>query len=32
MQRDIEENVESIIGQVDEETFVQCVENYKERL
>lgn len=32
MKRDIEENVESIIGEVEEETFVQCVESYKERL
>jgi hypothetical protein len=32
MKKDIEENVESIIGEVEEDTFIQCVENYKDRL
>ena len=32
MRDDIEGNLESIISEVDEETFQQCVGNYRERL
>jgi len=29
MRDDIEGNIESIVGEVDEETFAHCVESYK---
>ena len=32
MKNDIETNIESIINEVDETTFQQCVNNYQERL
>ena len=32
MKSDIEENIESIVGQIDTETFDQCVDNYKEKI
>ena len=32
MKIDIEENIESIVGQIDSSTFEQCVESYKEKI
>ena len=32
MKVDIEQNIESIVGQIDTATFEQCVDNYRENL